>query len=77
MVGDGVGHLRVVRQPLHALDGAGQDLLALQGLHQVQQIAAQLVRICLNRALSVNGDHTLAIPLGVAFNDARANNTPF
>ena len=62
MVGDGVGHLRVVRQPLHALDGAGQDLLALQGLHQVQQVAAQLVRIRLNRALSVNGNHALAAP---------------
>ena len=62
VVGDGVGHLRVVRQPLHALDGAGQDLLALQGLHQVQQVAAQLVRIRLNRALSVNGNHALAAP---------------
>ena len=62
VVDDGIGHLRVIRQPLHALDRTGQDLLALEGLHQVQQVVAQPVRIRLHRPLSVDRYHPLAAP---------------
>ena len=62
VVDDCIGHLRVIRQPLHALDRTGEDLLALEGLHQVQQVVAQPVRIRLHRPLSVDGYHPLAAP---------------
>ena len=61
VVDDGIGHLRVIRQPLHALDRTGEDLLAL-GLHQVQQVVAQPIRIRLHRPLSVDRYHPLAAP---------------
>ena len=62
MVDDRIGHLRVVCQPLHTLDCAGEYLLTFKGFHQIQQIAAQPVCICLHGTLGVNGDDPLAAP---------------
>ena len=62
VVDDSIGHLRIVRQALHALDRAGEDLLALERLHQIQQIVAQPIRVRLHRSLGVDRDHPLAAP---------------
>ena len=62
MIDDGIGHLRVIRQTLHALDRTCEDLLALEGLNQVKQVIAQPVRIRFHRPLGVDGYHPLAAP---------------
>lgn len=56
VVDDGIGKLGVRRGPLHTLDHVRQDFPALHGLHQIQQIAAQAVRIRFHAAFCVDGD---------------------
>ena len=62
VVGDGIGHLRIIRQAFHTLNGTSKDLLTLQRLHQIQQIIAQLIRIGLHCAFSVDGYHARTAP---------------